>query len=254
MLDILINDNNSFKNKQEYLTGKNPVSLTSGDFNNDGLKDILVANNGENNLSLFINSSKERVLREPLPINVPGQPYWTVSADLNYDENLDFVTALKEDKKIIIYFGEGNGTFIKSNVIKLKLQPSLITLGDINNDYLLDIVVANKINSTINILFGNENGEFRKSAQRIKAAGIPRDITLAHLNNDCNLDIVTANDTNNISVLRGSGDGTFEPSVEFSFDDEIVSVLRSDTNKDLKDDLIVATKNKIYVLVQEEKN
>src|SRR5436190_955563 len=47
----------SFYNSTNYVTGKNPIFDAYGDFNNDGLPDLVTANHGSgaNTVSVFLN-------------------------------------------------------------------------------------------------------------------------------------------------------------------------------------------------------
>ncbi len=75
-----------------------------------------------------------------------------------------------------------------------------------------------------------------------RAAGDePSSATIADLNGDTNPDIATANpSSDNVSVLLGNGDGTFQTAVDYAVGLGPFSVDIADLNGDTKPDIAVA--------------
>jgi len=72
----------------------------------------------------------------------------------------------------------------------------------------------------------------------------PMGILAGDFNHDGKLDLVTVNSGgNNITVLLGKGDGTFEPAVDYATDPSPISAASGDFNGDGKLDLAVATQS-----------
>jgi len=70
---------------------------------------------------------------------------------------------------------------------------------------------------------------------------LPSAVALAHLTGSGHLDIVTANSgSNNVSVLLGNGDSTFQKAVNYGVGTAPVALLVNDANGDGKQEIITA--------------
>jgi hypothetical protein len=108
-LDIVVanaNDNNvgvlfgygngSFTNQTTYSTGFNfqPYSIAVGDFDNNGLPDIIVANYGTDNVAIFLgNGNGTFIDPKEFLIGYGALPFFVVVGDFNNDTKLDFAVA-----------------------------------------------------------------------------------------------------------------------------------------------------------------
>ena len=88
-----------------------------------------------------------------------------------------------------------------------------IASGDFNGDGFPDLAVSNGADSTVSVLLGNGDGTF--TAPQAFPAGIgsfTAGITVGDFNGDGLLDIAVVDAlNNNVDVLLGNGDGTFQP-------------------------------------------
>jgi hypothetical protein len=88
--------NGTFRIGATYSTGSRsrPYTVTTGNFNNDNITDIVVANSGTSDIFLLygsINGTFGNSARYPLGYGY--QPYSVVAADLNHDNQTDIVIA-----------------------------------------------------------------------------------------------------------------------------------------------------------------
>ncbi len=102
------------------------------------------------------------------------------------------------------------------------LRPYSIVTGDFDKDGKLDLVTANKSSSTVSVLLGKGDGAFNP-ASNLSIVGFnglsPSSIAVADFNKDGKWDLVTANNvSNNISVLFGNGNGSFQVAVNFALE------------------------------------
>jgi len=140
----------------------------------------------------------------------------------------------------VTYFAPVNytvGTFSRS-----------VDKGDFNGDGRLDLVVANRNTGNVgdvSLLLGNGNGTFQAAvsltiASAGRTAPRPRFVKVVDLNLDGKLDLAVANEnTNDISILLGNGNGTFQTAVHYATDVGPSSIATGDFNSDGKLDLVV---------------
>lgn len=122
--------------------------------------------------------------------------------------------------------------------------PQAVVTADFNNDGRLDLATANDDN-TVSVLLGNGLGDFG-AANHFATGTNPVSLVVGDFNNDGNLDLATANAGNNttdselnsISILLGTGDGTFEPRVDHPTWFPLIALVVGDITKDGNMDLI----------------
>jgi hypothetical protein len=112
--------------------------LASGDFNNDGLTDILAT--GSNFVKVFLCSN---TFQQSTTLNIPFLPISLSIADLDLDGKLD--VALAGDMGVAVLQGQGNATFAAPSFINgiNGLVAYEILLADIDNDGKPDLVCTN---------------------------------------------------------------------------------------------------------------
>ena len=67
------------------------------------------------------------------------------------------------------------------------------------------------------MLLGDGDGTFQALGRRFAVGSYPASMVAGDFNGDGRLDLATANsDSNDISVLLGNGDGTFQPQLRFA--------------------------------------
>ena len=127
-----------------------------------------------------------------------------------------------------------------------------VAVGDVNGDGKPDLVVANECGdgngtcetSTIGVLLGNGDGTFQTAVTYSSNGVRTRSLALADVNGDGKLDLLVTSccgSDENVGVLLGNGDGTFQPVVSYRSGGEYaLTVVVADLNGDQKPDLVVA--------------
>jgi FG-GAP-like repeat len=202
---------NGFTLSSQAFTGAAPNSIGSGDFNGDGLLDLITV--GALDYSILSNTPGTVV---PFPLHhdyaLPsncGNPF--VLGDFNDDGHLDLVLS---GSGVCVLLGKGDGTFGTPAIYDSGLLAGALATGDFNGDGELDLVAANTIAGTISVLLGNGDGTFQPpveySAGPFPEYGVPADF-----NGDGKLDLAVLNSNSTISIFLGKGDGTFQPKVDY---------------------------------------
>lgn len=158
-------------------------------------------------------------------------------------------------------FGDGNGTF--ENATKLYTSyytlPFKAIIADLNNDSALDVTVLYYGSFSLGVFLGNNDGTFKTEITFPPEdySGI-KTIVMSDFNNDNYLDAVVTgceswqNQDRYIGVLFGNGDGTFQPLIKFSNENNECFhwSLIVDLNKDSQLDVILkgSTANGLHVL------
>jgi hypothetical protein len=243
--------NGSFATITAYdpISGSNPSCVAVADFNNDNLLDLVVANNGTNNVLVLMDYSITPSARQShcrLQIETDTMTS-VVVRDFNNDHILDI--AYNVEANIGILTGMGNETFSEEITYLTGDGFTLqyICVGDLNNDNRMDIISASRFSNNVNIFLGYGNGTFATMMAYSTGKGSnPWWIALADVNNDNRLDIVSANTgSDTIGILLGNGDGTFLTVITYSTGINSMprSVAIGDINSDNHLDIVVANWN-----------
>ncbi|QMS87192.1 DUF4347 domain-containing protein [Nostoc edaphicum CCNP1411] len=211
-------------------------------------------NDGGNWINLVVSDTSATLLRDTEKIRfVPNSGYkgtaefafraWDTS-DGNINGATNIVTGAGGGTTAYSSDTEIASISIIHNTFNVGLRPYSIVVGDFDKDGNTDLVTANKSSSTVSVLLGNGNGTF-KSASNFSTVGFnglsPSSVAVADFNKDGKLDLVTANNlSNNISVLLGKGDGSFQAAVNFALDSASapISIVVGDFNDDGKSDIV----------------
>jgi FG-GAP-like repeat len=148
---------------------------------------------------------------------------WRFSAslavdDLNGDGNLDLVRANALTDDVSVLLGNGDGTFQAAASYFAGEFASSVAIGDLTGDGNLDLAVTTGLAS---VLLGNGDGSFQSPVNYF-AGQVAFSVAVADLNGDGELDLAVADlfsddvSFDDVSVLTGKGDGTFETAVGFS--------------------------------------
>ncbi len=140
--------------------------------------------------------------------SVGSQNMELVTGDIDEDGNLDIIGASNAAAPIVIYYGNGDGSF---NTSVSYGDPALgrdVVVRDINGDSNLDLIFTTNL-LEVSVALGNGDGNF-SAAQTYQLSDVGNSIALSDVNNDSIADLlVTGQTANRIDVLLGNSDGSF---------------------------------------------
>ena len=237
-------------------TGAAPVFVTTADVRDTSIEDIIVANNTDNSLSLFLGNGDGTFITPTTTIPTGAGPVWIVSANFNPTVNndlaLDLAVVNHTADTVSILLGNGDGTFQPKTDISTGAGtgPVSAVAATLTTSGFADLVVVNNSTNTLGVFLGNGDGTF-KLPTFIPTGRAPSSIAAADLNSDGHIDLVVTNQNDNtVSVFLGNGDGTFKNRTDYTVGTAPVWVSTGDFSGDGFLDLAIAnnTDNTVSVL------
>ena len=139
--------------------GKEPVAVVTADFNADGRADLAVANNGSDNVSIFVADGSGGF--NPATYYPTGKrPRALAAADFNRDTYVDLVVANNSSNNLSLLAGDGKGRFTSAGSIAVGAGPMALAVADFNGDGRADIATANAKSNNVSILLSDGGGGF----------------------------------------------------------------------------------------------
>ena len=252
---LLGNGDGTFQAPVQYKTGGNVRSVAVADFNGDGKLDIAACGPGLMDGSLVPNAgillgNGNGAFQPVRSLTGFGNgPYSLAVGDFNKDGKPDLAIAnwgkLGDDTDqggVLVFLGQGNGTFQSPASYSAGMNPSFITTADVNGDHAADLLVATRAPSftyRVAVLLGNGSGTFGAATLFPTDYG-PAWIAVADLNGDGKPDLAIAHccGETDATIMLGNGDGTFQPDIHVPAAVSPAAVLVTDLNADKRPDLI----------------
>ena len=200
--------------------GLNIGSLAVGDFNEDGIPDLVVATIAGNQASIILLGNGDGTFRQQPPIPNSFGFLRAKVADLNGDGHQDLAFALNGG--LAISLGNGDGTFGAMMGLPSASFPGLflgLAVADFNGDGKLDIAAADFGSffggfGTLVFYAGNGDGTFATpTAVPLQISSFPGSLASGDFNSDGKQDLLIGFPASAF-ILFGNGDGTFDQSFD----------------------------------------
>jgi len=196
-----------------------PVGLAVGDFDGDQTPDLAVVEtsgpaNGK--LGIFLGNG-DGTFHQSAEYPIGFEPLSAAVADFDGDGHLDVVVAnqgVNGNGSVMVFFGNGDGTFQKPTIYNLAAYPTSVAAGDLNNDGRPDLAVA-EYNAGVAVLLNKGGGKFGKAVVYPVSPATVTGVVIAELNHDNHPDLVVAT-FEAVGVLLGKGGGKFGKAVLYS--------------------------------------
>lgn len=183
--------------------------IASGDFDGDGLAEIVSANPGAGSVSVVGFEAEGTPIQVDLAVG--STPLTVRVADLNADGHLDIITANNGSNNVSVILGNGDGTFQGSSEFAAGPGPQSLTIADVDGGGTPDVVVSSNSSSNLQVLSNNGTG-FLASPVAVSVAGVTsgEDVEAGDFDMDGDIDLaVVSGIQNRVSILLNAGGGTF---------------------------------------------
>jgi hypothetical protein len=233
--------------------------LAVGDFDEDGIQDLVATNSSLNNVSVLLgNGDGTFNTAVSYSVNTSGnlgqQPWNVVVGDINQDGHLDLAVASDTAGSVSILQGRGDGTFRAAIYVTTGgQQVGSVSLADFDGDGYPDLATTSAPDNTVYVLINNGHNTIGFGTPKPYAmTGGPYYLTIGDFNRDGFPDIISANNgSNNVGVLLNSanGNGTFGSATYYGVGAGSIFANAGDINGDDRVDLTAVTNNGLSVLL-----
>jgi len=225
-----------------------PHSLTTADFNADGLPDLAAVNGGRTSASVFLALGGGTVTPTPGEFLIPGANHasFVTAADVDDDGHADLLIADRGAHLLHLLLGDGTGEFVAATEsYEVGVGSNFAAAADVDGDGRTDILSANPSAGTVTIRYQGAEGSFARRVDIASGAGATS-LATGDMDRDGRLDIVVANrDASTVSVFLGPVDEETAnegavPSGTYAVDRGPVSIVLTDLNRNGQLDLATA--------------
>ena len=242
----------TFEEPTSNQVGFDTTAEATGDFTGNGNLGLAVVNQGSDSITILPGNG-DGTFQQSLTVALPPGAGATsiVAADFNDDGRTDLAVAEPGLNEVAIFLGNGDGTFNSLPPISVPGGPYALVAGDFTGNGRIDLAVADQSSSSVTILLGNGDGTFDElpPIPLANPYSNPDAIVAGDFGNG-HLDLAVADpQTNDVTILLGNGDGTFQVqtpiSLGFGFPSTI-SLVAGDFTGNGVTDLAVAVTDYIF--------
>lgn len=248
-----------------FWSGNDPIALAITDVNWDGIPDLVVTNAAESDFSVFLGKGNGTFLAPTTEYAIGGAPLTRpVLADFVGDGDVDVVVS-DNQSSVALALGNGDGTFQAASVTNIVRPPGSnksggalsIASADFNGDGILDFVIGQSSTSPglgLVVFLTQSNGSLGKGVVYAQSDAFSY-VAVGDLYQDGKADIVASNwATGAVEVLRGNGDGTFQPPTSIPLPGITNGLVVADLNGDGWPDVAaVGQDSVVYILLNNGK-
>jgi hypothetical protein len=225
VIEVLLgNGDGTFQAARRFDLPLTAVSLAVSDVNKDGKQDVVVV--GSTDVCVLLGNGDGTLAGSSCFIPQPGiNPTRVTASDVNGDGKPDLVLTFAPGYApwwpVEVLLGNGDGTFQTSSAYHPLPFPITfsVTAADVNGDGKPDLLAVTDL-SIVYVLLGNGDGTFQTPVGYASGKNTTS-LAVGDLNDDGKPDLVVGNNCatkgcNEIGVLLGNGDGTFQPVTSYA--------------------------------------
>jgi len=181
------NGDGTFRQPTDYRSGKRPLGVSFGDFNNDGIRDLLVINGERDSFSTFLGKGNG-TFQAGHDSGADAGPNFGLARDFNGDHRTDVAIVNIQSSDLSILFGKGDGTFeYPPRNYRTKPGPFAVALYRVTTKEVEEpgLVTVDNGNGTVSIFLhrGLKHGPLPKTAASpAESARIDESVTAGRMN------------------------------------------------------------------------
>ena len=217
--------------------------MAAADFNGDGNKDVVVAQNNGTQVALLLGNG-DGTFRSPTYFTAGLSPTTVIVGDFNHDGKPDVAVTNNASHDVSVLLNDGLGGFAAAVNYVVGGTPFAAVAVDLDHDGNLDVVVGDiaATTTTVSVLYGRDDGTFA-TAVAFPSGPSPANIVTGDFDGDGAIDIAVPNtNTHTISLLRNLGGRNFAAPTTITLAQNVVRVRQvEDVTGDGAPDLAVNT-------------
>ena len=190
------------------LLGPQPMGVAILRVDDSPRPDIVTSNVGRQSVTLLLDDGTggfQAATRHPVLVS----PQAVVPLDADADGRLDLAVPCKASNAVVVLLTRPP-TFSAAKRYTVGAQPVAAVSADLDGDGDLDLAVANKLDSTVSILLNTGAGAFVLHSISPPVGSSPTAIVAGDFDRDGTPDLAVSSGANVVTVLRGTGGGSFE--------------------------------------------
>lgn len=226
---------------------REPVGIAVGDLNGDGYLDLIVVDQGSDDIAVFNGLPGGQFESQPLFFStgpVTSKPNGIALLDANGDGKLDVAVSNNFTSDVSVLLGDGKGHFGSPRAFVSDQEPLALVAGDVNGDQISDLIALNRGIQGLDavVLLGQGDGSFR-GVENVIVEDNPTAVLAGDIDNDGRSDLISAHPTGDVLVRRALPAGGFAAPQVLQSHGDAVAVGRGDFNADGRLEIVAVNRS-----------